>query len=221
MPMQKKMRSPAASRKRSTRTYRRSSGKKSVVPRNRFSTDIHYFKRWTSSVGFTNPIVGNAAYAPYLDVLAFGLNTLPNVSEFTTLFDHFMITKVVTKFYLKIDPSAQTAASASFPRLFYIRDTDDSTLASNLDELRQYGTCRVKVMTPNKPVTLVCKPNVLGLSYSTAVTNNYTPKWGQWIDLGDTATRHYGWKFAIDDLTNTNYRVNVENLYYFKCKNSR
>lgn len=216
-----KIRMSRASRKRGTRRVRRMVMRKSLVPRKTFKSDVHYFKRWTSNVGFTNPIVGNATYAPYLDVLSYGLNTLPAVSEFTTLFDHYMITKVVTKFYLKIDPGAQAAASASYPRLFYIRDTDDSTLAANLDELRQYGTCKVKVMNPNRPITLVCKPNILGLSYSTAVASNYTPKWGQWIDLGDTNTRYYGWKFAIDDLTNTNYRVTVENVYYFKCKNSR
>jgi len=187
------------------------------VPRTKFSSDIHFFKRWASDA----QIVGNVAYAPYLNAFKYTLNQLPAASEFTNLFDQYMISKVVTKLFLKIDPSAQSATTASFPRLFYVRDTDDQAVPASLDELRQHATCRVKVMNPNYPVTLICKPNVLALSYTSSVASNYSPKWNQWIDLGDITTPHYGWKFVIDDLTNTNYRVTVEHTFYFKCKASR
>lgn len=208
-------------RKRTYRRKRRMNKKrttrKSVVPRQRFSSDIHYFKRIASDV----TISGNVAYAPYLNVFRYSLNQLPNVSEYTNLFDRYMITKVVTKLYLKIDPSAQAAATASFPRLFYARDVDDSGVPASLDELRQHSTCKIKVMNPNYPVTLVSRPNLLQLAYTSGVASNYIPKWKQWIDLGDTGTPHYAWKFAIDDLTNTNYRVQIDHIFYFRCKDSR
>lgn len=190
---------------------------RSRVPSSKFTSDVHYFKRW--AVGPT--ITGAAGYLPYLDVFRYTFNQLPGSAEFVALFDHYSITKVVTKIWLKIDPSAQTAAAASYPKLYYARDFDDSTLPSSLDNLREHSNCKIKVLNPNRPVTLVSKPNVLALSYTSGVASNYTPKWKAWLDCADTATPHYAWKYAIDDLTNTNYKVNVEHCFYFKCKAAR
>lgn len=180
-------------------------------------SDIHMFKRWADG----GTITGNVAYAPYLSNFTYNLGSLPNVSEFTALFDQYMITKVVTKLWLKIDPSAQSAAASSYPRLYAVRDYDTSTTPGSLNELRQYARCRVVAFNPNRPITLVSKPNTLGLTYTSAVASNYTPKWNQWLDVGDTSTVHYAWLYGIDDLTNTNYRITIEHVYYFKCKNTR
>lgn len=187
------------------------------VPRKTFQSDVHYFKRMAGST----TIVGNIVNAPYLAVQTYDLNQVINPAEFTVLFDHYMITTVVTKMWLRIDPSAQAAASASYPKLYWARDTDDSTIPANLNELRQYSTCKVRVFHPNRPITIVTRPNLLALSYSSATTSNYTPVWNKWIDCGDTTTRHYGFKFGIDDLTNTNYRVDIEHIYYLKFKGGR
>lgn len=181
------------------------------------SADVHTFKRWTDG----GVITGNAVNNPYLASFSFTLGALPNVSEFTNLFDQYMITKVVTKMWLKIDPSAQAAASAAFPKLYVARDFDTSTAPASLNDLRQYARCKVIGFNPNRPITLVSKPNTLALSYTSAIANNYTPKWNTWLDVGDPNTIHYGWLYAIDDLTNTNYRVTIDHTYYFKCKNTR
>lgn len=204
------------SRKRS-RKMRKAVMRKARVPRKTFSSDVHYFKRWTDG----GTITGNAVNIPYLGNFSYALGNLPNASEFTNLFDQYMISKVVTKMWLKIDPGAQAAGTASYPRLYVTRDFDTSTNPASLNDLRQYGRCKVIAFNPNRPITLVSKPNILSLSYTSAVQSNYTPRWNQWIDVGDPATVHYAWLYAIDDLTNTNYRVTIEHTYYFKCKNTR
>lgn len=203
-------------RKRRTykkRTYKMARPMRALRPK----SDVHMFKRWVDG----GSIAGNVAYLPFLGSITFQLNQLPNVAEFTSLFDQYAITKVVTKFWLKQDPGAQAAASSTYPRLYYARDLDTGTVPGTLSQLREYSTCRVVAFNPNRPITLVARPNTLALTYTSAIASNYTPKWKQWLDVADPATPHYAWQYGIDDLTNTAYRVTVEHIFYFKCKNTR
>lgn len=180
---------------------------------------VHSFRRMIAAPG---QLTGNAAYSPYL--ANFGLNGISNVvsaSDFTSLFDQYKINYCVWKAYLKIDPSAQAATTASYPRLFYYRDYDDSSIAGSLDEIRESQRARTVVMNPNRPVVVKFKPNTLATFYNSVGVNNYSPRWGTWLDIGGSGTFHYGFKWAIDDLTNTNYRVNFEITLYFSCKNTR
>lgn len=177
----------------------------------------HYFKRWFDN----GTITGNAVYAPYVATKTFALNQVPNVSEFSALFDQYQITKAVVKYYLKIDPSAQSASGASYPKIYYCRDLDTSAPPSTLDELRQRNNLVVRVLNPNKPVTFVLKPNVLGLIFQSGVSNQYEPRYNVWADMSDPSTIHYGFQWGIDDFTNTNYKLTSECILYFKCKNVR
>lgn len=205
-------------RKKSTRkSMRKMTRSRSFVPRNRFDSQIYYFKRWVAGP----TIQGNAAWIPYLGGGTWSLSQLPGVTDFTTLFDQYAITKIVSKWYLKIDPSAQAAGTASFPRIYIANDRDTGTGATSLDEIRQYGGCKVKVMNPNYPVTHSIRPNTLRLQYLTGVSNTFTPDYGAWVDMTNTNCPYYGLIWAIDDLTNTNYRVTQEFIFYFKCKNTR
>lgn len=178
---------------------------------------VHHFKRGSA----LNTINGNAVYAPYVDSLSFNLNAVINPSDFTSLYDQYRINYVVVKFHLRIDPSAQAAGSASYPRLYYYRDLDDTTAPSNLNEMRENQRCRMKVLNPQRCVTIKIRPNVLGMLYSTVGVTQYTPKFKQWLDCSTSTTIHYGIKYAIDDLTNTNYKVDIEKWYYISCRNSR
>lgn len=179
---------------------------------------VHHFRRSGTVFGYS----GNAVNNPLLFWRGSVFDDIVNFAEFTVLYDQYRINYVVDRFWLKIDPSAQTAATASFPKLYWSRDLDDSGVAANLNELRERGNCRIKVMNPNRPVVIKWKPNVLNSVYRTGVTDSSaTPLWGQWIDMSATNLIHYGYKAAIDDLTNVNYRVDIERTVYFSCKNTR
>lgn len=182
----------------------------------------HNFRRGcTTAASAPNPIVGAAGFVPYTNWYGAALSEVLNSSEFTTLYDQYRLNYVVLKFWLKIDPSAQAAASASYPKIFYYRDYDDSTVPGNLNEIRENQRCRVVVMNPNRPVVIKFRPNMLQLMYNDAISSTFKPAWKQWVDCSLSSARHFGIKFAIDDLTNTNYRVDIEKWIYFSCRNTR
>lgn len=177
---------------------------------------IHRFARNYQSLTIT----GNVAYAPYQQSFDTRLSYLPNATEFSNLYDQFMITYVVHRFFLEVDPSAQAAASAIAPKLYYTRDQDSLGLLS-LDELRERSTCKIKVLRTDRPITIKYKPNLLQEVYRGAITTTYSPKWNTWIDMSNTDASHFGLIFAIDNFTNTNYKLSVQTKVYFACKNTR
>lgn len=183
-----------------------------------YRRDVHYFKRYSQQL---NTISGNILNAPLTGGYAFRLSSVSQVNELTSLFDQFQMSYVKVYFHLKIDPSAQVNAQASFPRLFYCRDYDDSSSSFSLDDIRARSKTQIRVMNPNKPVVIGLRPAVLGQAYRGPTTTSYMPLWKQWIDCDQADTPHYGLKWAIDDLTNTNYQVNVEVKYWLKCRNTQ
>lgn len=185
-----------------------------------FKRGEYHFKRWAQQTSGNFTINGNAAFAPYQAANVFTLADLPNVSDFTNLFDHYRINKVVMRFWLRIDPGAQAAATASYPKHYSVIDYDDTTLLTQA-EMRQHANCRIRVMYPNRPVTIVFTPATLGLTYLSAVGSTFSPQWKKWVDMANTAVPHYGLKWNVDDLTNTNYKIDVETCFYISVKGVR
>lgn len=187
---------------------------KSITKNMNLKQQIYSFKR-----RFQQAVIsGNAAYNPYLTGVSWSLNQLPSVSEFTSLFDRYKITYIKLYVHLKVDPSAQSATAATYPKLYYIKDFDDASTPASLDALREYANCQVKVLNPNRPVVIRIRPSQLNLVYRTGISSSYTPKWNQWVDMGTTDIPFYGLKMGIDNLTNTNYTVDIEAKMWFKCK---
>lgn len=209
------------------RTFKKRTFKKKTMSRTRPtrslamrrpSSQVHSFKRMIN-----NPTswIGNAVYAPLTSSQTVSLAQLQNATDFSNLYDQYRINYVVYKFWLKIDPGAQSAAGASYPKFYWYRDYDDVNFPSNLNEMRENSKTKVVVMNPNRPITIAFKPNTLATIYSSAVASNYKPVFNQWLDMSITSTVHYGFKFCIDDLTNTNYKVDMETTYYFQCRQPR
>lgn len=180
--------------------------------------DVHYFKRMVSTPGSFS---GNVAYAPLLQAWSFNFNQLANAGEFTALFDQYKITHIQCKFFLKIDPGAQSAAGASYPKLYWCADHDDDSAAPSLNAMREHSKTKVRVLHPNRPVVCNIKPAILAMTYKTATTTGYCPMWKKWVDCNDSTVPHYGLKWAIDDLTNTNYKVDTEVTYWFQTRAAR
>lgn len=202
-------------RRRVTRKY------KKIYVRSKPSSLVHSFKRMMRD-GLTT--AGNVAYAPLVATFSSGyinLAQVVNSTDFANLYDQYRINFVVLKFWLRIDPSAQTAGTASFPKLYWYRDYDDATAPAGLNEMRENAKCKVAVLHPNRPITIKFKPNTLQLIYQSAVANQFKPVFGQWIDMTTTNTGHYGIKYCVDDLTNTNYRLDTEATFYFQCRQPR
>lgn len=197
-------------RKQSTKT---AMSKSLLVP---IAKQVHRFRRNYEALS----IVGNVAYAPYQQSFDTRLSYLPNASEFGNLYDQFKITYVVHRFFLEVDPSAQTASGAVYPKLYYVRDQDSLGLLS-LAELRERSNLKIKVLSPNRPVIVKYKPNCLTEIYRGAVSTSYQPKWNTWLDMVNQDVSHFGLIFAIDDFKNTNYKLSVQSTIYFACRNTR
>lgn len=187
--------------------------------RSNVAAAVHMFKRKCVSTWLT----GNGLYAPYLAGYPIdGLSQLVNATEFTQLYDQYMVTGVEFSFTLVIDPSAQLANTSVFPRIFWCRSEDDSTAPSDLNEIRQYANSKIANLKPGEPVKIFCKPNVLTEIYRSGVATTYNPVKDQWLDtLSGADARHFAFRVGIDNLTNTNYRVEIERTLYFKCRNTR
>lgn len=179
---------------------------------------IHRFSRMYDSGTF----VGNATTgAPLLKGASFNLNNIPNVGEFTALFDQYMITHVQLRFHLQVDPSAQASASAVYPKIYTATDFDDDGAPATLNAIREHARCKVRVLNPNRPVVVNIKPAINTLVYRGITTSSYSPQWRKWIDCAQTDVPHFGLKWAVDNFTNTNYTLQVEGKMWFACKDVR
>lgn len=179
----------------------------------RVDNAIHRFKRRYQAL----VVSGSPAFTPYNNGFVVSLSNVVNASEFTNLFDQYCITYVKFAFYLEVSPDAQGGSASVWPKLYYSKDQNDAT-PPTLQELRERSGTQVRVMGPNRPVTVGWRPNILTEAYKTALTTGYAPKWSQWISTVDSTVPHYGLKFAIDNLTNLNYSVRVEATVWFKCR---
>lgn len=163
----------------------------------------HTYDRMTSvtNVVLTSNTTGLGGSGFLAGAATFRLSDLINVSEFTNLYDQFRILKA--QVYFKWQGSAldttqlQTSVLLQRITLSYFPDYDDATLP-NASEFHERSTTRYKTISPGRVQVIACKPAVLGLAYESTVANAYTPKWRQWLDMGDNATPYYGMKFGFE-----------------------
>jgi len=205
------------SRRNSKRTARRSFRKRGVPRSISVYRRPHCFKR-NYDVG---TIAGSVAYAPYLGSHSFALTYLPNVTEFTNLYDQYKVTHIKLRYHLRQDPGAQTAVNSVYPRMFYCIDRDDASIPTSIDSLRQHQDVKMKTLAPNRDIVINYKPTTLRSLYVSAISTTYEAVSNIWCDMANINLPFYGMKYAFDYLTNTDYRVDVEATVYFRCKNVR
>lgn len=189
--------------------------------------NLHMYKRWATSLLQT----ASAPATAYNNVLTFDLSQVRNSSELTALYDQYMIVGVKVIFHLVTNPdasfrtnqSANNNASNFYPKLFYCRDYDNSTVESTND-LRERNNTKCKVLRPNSMVSVYVRPAIRNQVYLDGVTTATSPVWKQWIDCSTTQVPHYGLKYSIDFLgltTANDFNITVEQIYYLKFKNAR
>lgn len=189
--------------------------------------NVHMYKRMATPIWQTATTPATA----YNNVLTFSLDQVRGASELTALYDQYMIVGVKTTFQLMTNPDATTwlnsgsnnNASNYYPKLFYCRDYDNNAVESTND-LRERNNTKVKVMQPNKVISVYTRPAVRNNIYLDGVTPATSPIWNQWIDCSTTTVPHYGLKYSMDflGLTSANdFNLRIEQTYYLKFKNAR
>lgn len=178
------------------------------------------------------PTISNNSF-PYS--MAFTLSDVGNLTEFTNLFDRYMITGVKVMFHLLSNPDVDTTQTGVgavpsiqvYPRLWYARDNDDASLTT-LASLKEFGNVKCRVLKPNVVTSVyVAYPRTaVGISQTSGLQASGVNK-PMWLDCGYPNVNHYGLKFALDygsvSVTGASniFRVKLELKYYFKCKDVR
>jgi len=188
----------------------------------------HSFRRYANDA--RDSVTGTT----FSNALTFQFSDVRGAADFEGLYDRFMIKKVELRFRLvnnpdsatKLNDSSNFVSSNWFPTMYYCRDYDDAAAETREQLQERAGTKRV-ILHPNKWYKITVKPAVTMLAYRTALgTDAYSPKWNQWIDMGQPNTQHYGFKYCIDlsaqDPGDAQpYLVERETVYHFQCKDVR
>ncbi len=146
---------------------------------------VHTFRR-TFTTGTLQANTGDTLYAYNIQ-----LSMLPNVSDFTNLYDQYRILEVVLSFM----PYNSMSTAGNSPGLIgHWIDYDDSNLPANLQEGQQYDTYQRNPCTDE--FVRVIKPKSAVAAYSGAFTS-YDSVYGQWHDTNSPNIQHYGLKLCI------------------------
>lgn len=125
----------------------------------------------------------------------FALNELPNSTEFTSLFDQYMITGISYRWVCIREPGKVTTAANQgyYPRVMWVHDHDSAQVPASFADLQQYSRCQEYYFTSDRMKTkwFYLKPAVANSVYN-GVYNGYSAQWRLWLDSGYPGTPHYG-----------------------------
>lgn len=176
----------------------------------RRAPNVYHFKR---TVKLTN-IPSNTAGV--LSGFSFAFNQLPNVAEFTNLFDCYRINKIV----FKLVPTASDdpiGGSYIIPQTHTVLDYNDAAAPASLAALYEYQNWRMKRGTYIHTRAFV--PATLDATTTSGAIAGTNPKYKQWLNCANADVPHFGLKLGIDPST-TNGDINWDPYvtYYFSCK---
>lgn len=183
----------------------------------------------------TTTIAGNDAYAPYIPssltpgIVSYQLDDLVNYQEFTNLFEEYRIVGVKHRFHLRRQPDTTTTTTSTtntYPTLYYstIRSGYTSDLLpAGLTDMLEDASTQMRVLTPDKPVTIYHRVYGSNPTQGSTLTDAFTVEKGApWQPCRDGGIKaYYGMKFAIDEHRNPNNFVDVVNTYYLQFRGAR
>lgn len=201
---------------------------KGSIVRSVMGRNVHKFVRWTpiepiSILSCNFGVTGTSATA-----LRFQLNFVNNATEFTTLYDSYMITGV--KVYFDYSPDALAPGTGSwqdpsmYPKLWIKRDYDDSAVPS-LAEVADSNQSRcIRFNAVKNTFSMFIRPAVattLGLTNAQASLGTYS-SWNKWIDCANPSVDHYGLKLIAQGVPSADMgKITIRMKYYLKFKNVR
>lgn len=132
------------------------------------------------------------------------LNSLPDFTDFTDLFDQYKI----NGFELCIRPFQTTECTSTVAGqpplsaiMYWCMDFDDATpfAASNsgLQKMRERQSYTERTLFKNQPVRITCSPRIAMAAYSGSAFSDYANIKPTWIDSASPDVQHYGIKFII------------------------
>lgn len=163
-----------------------------------------------------NGFIGATNTSPYLG-LAFNLNggiayvsglwdqnlSIPNVSEFITLFDRYRIDKVEVSVMFSNTETVMGSVAYPMPILYQVLDFDSIGGTSSIFEYPQCKINQLGGVNNGGIIKYTCRPRVTGYvqnnSSGTITALNASTQICPWIDTAAPNIEHFGMRFQLDD----------------------
>lgn len=167
----------------------------------------------------------------------FSLVSLPNLTDFTTLFDSYRIKSVkvvITPYSTSVGTTFSGAPNASSDAsclLHYCIDNDGTgtgptAAEAGIQDLQQRMGYKVKRLIADKPIKITLKPRYAQSAYVSGVSTGYTqgdPT--NWIDLSYSTMPHYGIIGVVEgftpNATTATIPLRIETKYTLEFKTPR
>lgn len=166
---------------------------------------IRNFSMDSSSIDSFSNTTMQITFAPgatdwRLDGTSIYQDSLPNLTEFTNLFDQWRLRSVTLRVDVPLGYSNSGATPVVYPDLFYISDYDDTSMAS-LSDIAQYPQMQIHSFLKNgySPLMIKFSPKPLRDIAGAGVSTSYGPMTeAPWIRTANMITPHYGLKLAFN-----------------------
>ena len=198
---------PAAKKRKTTNKWSRKKNSLSSAVK------VYSFKRMTtlSDISVTSASAFSGAFE-------FRLQDLPSVTDFTNLFDQYMITWIKVELVPTKDTSLLSSSTATLFQVYSVIDGNDVTPLANVATAEAYATCKFTAQTKHhmrsfKPyLTLGCTDIT-----ATAFNVNTGPKW---LSCTQDDVAHLGLKIVTDTNPSSEaYVYHVRATYWLKFRN--
>jgi len=128
----------------------------------------------------------------------FRLNDVPNVSEFTSLFDQYRIKKVTLM--LIPNQTESIPSAANFGLMFRVIDYDDANLLTANTDYMQYQNCQLHPVVFPGIMEIPVVPRIASAVYGGGAFTSYGNT-EMWLDVASPSVEHYGVKLGISQTT--------------------
>lgn len=189
--------------------------------------NVYTFQRYGYDQGVTFSFAGGTGFLSGV-VTCNGISTInygpgsvamPNVSEFTNLFDQYKVLNCTVEFRPRFS-EIDGAVASTMPTIHWIYDIDDATAPGGMSDLME--RTRVRSARLIRPVRLTMwRPTVASPIYQSAIATSYGPRTRPWIDVNNSSVPHYGIKWVMQGSPGTSLIFDVRVRWKFMCKNPR
>lgn len=148
----------------------------------------------------------------------FSLDQLPNYTEFTALFNQYRIRKVKTVWTFSVNSNgyADTGGQAF---VYVVKDRSDGTPLTSTSALLQYSSLKRRSLFKPVVMTFYPKPSI---NLGTTIGEGTSLR-SDWINTRDYDVPHYGMKYGVEVLGNSDNKVigtlSILHTFYLEFRN--
>jgi len=168
----------------------------------------------------TNPSGGNlpvtVASAPVFGAITFSLNDLPDVTDFTLLFDQFRIVKITVDFQPVFSMIPSNIAGTNPGYLHTIIDYTDGVTPGSVDQMREFPSFKSVIGVKRHKRSFIPRASMVTNATGTPIPGATSRK-SQWYSCSSATELlvFYGLKWGVD---RNNFSSGPVTIYVVECE---